>query len=100
MLAPPAGFEKLLIACSRAQLLPHILALLLAPSIVCLHCSLHLAWLAPLTGLLIACWTLHFLIKSLRSRAVSAGGFARLAGFNGGRHLFELCLLPDQTDTR
>lgn len=29
-----------------------------------------------------------------------AGGFARLAGFNGGRHLFELCLLPEQGDTR
>ncbi|DBB02561.1 TPA: E3 ubiquitin-protein ligase smurf2 [Trebouxia sp. C0006] len=29
-----------------------------------------------------------------------AGGFARLAGFNGGRHLFELCLLPEHDDSR
>lgn len=34
------------------------------------------------------------------SMNVGAGGFARLAGFNGGRHLFELCLLQEQDDNR
>ena len=36
-------------------------------------------------------WCLLYLPPSLW--ILHAGGFARLAGFNGGRHMFEICML-------
>ena len=89
--------SKLLVAHLSIHLLTQILAHLLASRLLActVTCTLppSLACLWRLTPCTV--WSGHSIHV-----CVSAGGFARLAGFNGGRHLFELCLLPDQSDNR